>query len=149
MWVNHNASFKKITLSFVYFSQEIFFWAIILHIINSIIGNVSQMLCNSSQQQFCQNSWAVNLFWAFICQVNFQHRFHILLVYQVTLSYKLGDSCQETRTTRMNKIKNQEPIYSLGNITIWWTVFAKIVSVFELPTIVAKRSIIDVRLGSK
>ena len=42
--VNHNTSFKRITLSFVYFWQVIFFWAVTLHITKSIIENILQTL---------------------------------------------------------------------------------------------------------
>ena len=47
--------------------------------------------------------------------VNFQKRFHIVLVYQVTLILQIR-RIQETKTTRKNKIKNQGRIYKLVNI---------------------------------
>ena len=57
--------------------------------------------------------------------MSFQQRFHVRLVYQVALSYKLGDSIQETtyklgdsiqEADPTRKKKNQEHIYNLVNI---------------------------------
>ena len=42
--VNHNTSFKRITLLFVYFGQAIFFWAIMLDITKSNIEKIPQTL---------------------------------------------------------------------------------------------------------
>ena len=47
----YSNTFKRITLSFVCFCQVIFFWVVILHMIKSIIGNISQTLSKSSQCQ--------------------------------------------------------------------------------------------------
>ena len=91
---NHNMLFKMITMSFVYFWQvkDCLLGSNIAHnwvnyrkyfvIVEQIkpITVLSELL-----------SWKSLLSISFF-NVNFQQRFHIHLVYQVTLSYKLGDS---------------------------------------------------------
>ena len=54
----------------------------------------------------------------FFSDVNFQQRFHILLLYQITLILQIR-RLQETRTMRKNKIKNQGRVYNLVNIYDW------------------------------
>ena len=112
---SRKTSFKRITLTFVYFRQVIFFWAVILHITKSNIGNISQTLSKSSQQEFCQNSWAENLFWSFL----FSREVSTAFSYFVGVS---SNSILQVRTKMKKKITNG----------------AKIVNVFWLLTIVTK-----------
>ena len=101
--VNHNMSFKRITLLFVYFWQAIFFWAVMLHITKSNIENIRKRCANNS---FVRTPELQILFETFFSHVNFQQRFSILVVYQVTLILQIR-RIQKTRTTRKNKITNQ------------------------------------------
>ena len=95
----HNyKSFKRITLSFVYFWQVIFFWAVMLHITKSNIKNVSQIL-SKARQKFWKNSihsfvkTVAKLTKLLNCKFSyFQQCFHILLVHQINVSNKLGNS---------------------------------------------------------
>ena len=123
--VNHNTSFKRITLLFVYFWQVIFFWAVMLHITKSNIGNISQTL---RQEQFCQNSRTANVFRDFLFSREFSTAFSYFSSVSDNLILQIR-RIQQTRTTRKNKITNQGRICNLVK-HIWWTVFAKIVNVF-------------------
>ena len=130
---NYN-SFKRITLSFVYFWQVIFVWAVMLHITKSTIKDISQTL-SKSRQYFCKISWH-----SFVKTLDKTEKTLELeiLVFSTAFSYSIGGSSKsiqqirklrETRTTRKNKITNQRRIYSSVKHS-WRRVFVKIVNVF-------------------
>ena len=81
--VNHNTSFKRITLSFVYFWQVIFFWAVILHIHKSNIGSISKHWASQTNNSFVRTPELQISFELFFSHVNLQQLFHILSVFSV------------------------------------------------------------------
>ena len=128
--VNWNMLFKKITLSFM-----------ICWLLTGVIrlnSNVTSRLYMTKSKIFCK-----------LCA----SRFYILLVYQrklfkevvstyfVALSYSLG-----TRTMKNSKIANQRRIYNPVYDEEFYENSERLFSCWLLSQ---KRSIIDVRLGSK
>ena len=99
-------SFKRITLSFVYFCQVTFFWAVMVHINESNIGNFSQTLSKSREysNSFVRTLELQILYWVF-----FKWTFNsVFIFYWCTLSYKLGDSMKlGLQTMRKNKITKE------------------------------------------
>ena len=74
-----------------------------LHITKSNIENIRKRCANNS---FVRTPELQILFETFFSHVNFQQRFPIIVVYQVTLILQIR-RIQKTRNTRKNKITNQ------------------------------------------
>ena len=72
-----------------------------LHITKSNIENIRKRCANNS---FVRTPELQILFETFFSHVNFQQRFHILVVYQVALILQIR-RIQKTRTTRKTKLQ--------------------------------------------